>query len=306
MKVLLADDDPLARIQLSHLLQKWGYEVETASDGLSAWRVLSGEDAPELALIDWMMPGLDGIELCRRVRANPRGRYTYVLLLTGNSGKEDVIAGLEAGADDYLKKPYEPLELRLRLQAGRRIVELQAALRAMALRDPLTHAWNRRGILELLSRELPESERRRGATALIMADVDHFKRVNDVHGHQAGDLVLEEVAARFMRVVRPHDGVGRYGGEEFLIVVPGYEVGGAPLLGERLRAAVAAEPFVHEGVSIPVTASFGIALYEAGARPEALIEAADLALYRAKGSGRNRVEIAAPLAPERRGAGRAA
>ena len=293
MKLLLADDDALNRTILSRLLQRWGYEVITARDGVESWNELERDDAPKLAIIDWLMPGLSGIELCHRIRTEKQQSYTYVLLVTSNCGREDLIAGLEAGADDYITKPCDPTELKLRLRAGRRILELQEALRAQALRDPLTRAWNRRGVLELLGCELTRIERQHRPMALVLCDIDHFKRINDTHGHQVGDEVLAEFADRLMRVTRSYDGVGRYGGEEFMILVPGCAPEDAPELGERLRAAVATEPIRHAGALIAVTASFGIAVSEGGVSQASLIHAADMALYRAKEGGRNRVEIAA-------------
>jgi two-component system, cell cycle response regulator len=297
MKILLADDDTVTRVVLGGLLSRWGFDVVMARDGMEAARVLERDDAPNLAVIDWMMPGMNGIDLCRRIRDEKRPRYVYVLLLTGNCGKEDILTGFEAGADDYLVKPCAPEELNARLRTGKRIVELQDALRAQATRDALTQAWNRRGVLELLGRELKRAERQCATTTLIMADVDQFKRINDTYGHPAGDAVLAEVAGRLMSPLRPYDGVGRYGGEEFLIVVPGCTPEDAPQIGERLRLAVATEPVCPPGAMIPVTASFGVAVGAQGVRPEALIKAADDALYRAKKGGRNRVELATPLDP---------
>jgi diguanylate cyclase (GGDEF)-like protein len=292
MKILLADDDALTRLRLGRLLEKWGYDVVTACDGVESWQLLEQDDAPQLAILDWRMPGISGVELCRRLREKARERYVYVLLLTGNDRKEDVVAGLEAGSDDYLTKPFSPEELHVRLRAGRRILELEEALRFQATRDALTQAWNRRGILALLDRELARAEREQGSVAVLLADVDYFKRVNDVHGHQVGDAVLVEIARRMADSLRSCDGVGRYGGEEFLVVAPGHRFTSAQEIGERLRAQIAHDPVVAFGVTIPVSASFGVTVSTPGAPAAALLRAADEALYRAKAQGRNRVESA--------------
>ncbi len=289
-KILLADDDALTRLRLGKLLDKWGYDVVSACDGAESWSILEQDDAPQLAILDWRMPGVSGVEICRRLRERARERYVYVLLLTGNDRKEDVIAGLEAGADDYLTKPFSPEELHLRLRAGRRIIELEEALRIQATRDALTQAWNRRGILSFLDRELSRAEREGSAVAVMLADLDFFKRVNDVHGHQAGDAVLVEITRRLTGALRSCDGLGRYGGEELLIIAPGYRLPSARDIGERLRARIALDPVVVDGVFIPVTASFGVTVSAPGVSAIALLRAADEALYRAKAGGRNRVE----------------
>lgn len=301
MKILLADDDPIARAHLGGLLKKWGYDVTTARDGNESWRALEGEDAPQLAILDWKMPGPDGIELCRRLRLEKKARYVYAILLTSNDRKEDVISGIDAGADDYLTKPFEPQELQARLRAGRRVLDLEEALRFQATHDVLTHAWNRRGIFDLLAREVARADRERSALSVIAADVDFFKRVNDVHGHQAGDVVLVEVAARLRGSMRAYDGVGRNGGEEFIIVAPGLAADAAAEAGERMRQRIGSEPIAFPGGALRVTASFGVAARAPGAGVDALVKAADEALYRAKRRGRNRVELSgAEPAGERR------
>jgi diguanylate cyclase (GGDEF)-like protein len=292
MKILLADDDPITRVRLGGLLERWGWDVLVARDGVESWQMLGGENAPAIAILDWRMPGLSGPELCRRIRAEMRDRYVYVLLLTSNQRKEDVVAGLEAGADDYLTKPFEPQELSVRLRAGRRIVELEASLRWQATRDALTRAWNRRGIQDLLAQELERADREQSSVAVIMADIDFFKRINDTHGHQAGDAVLVETTSRLRAGLRTYDGVGRHGGEEFLVVAPGRRLALSHEIAERMRLRIASEPMAVPGASIPVTASFGFAVGAPGADAAALIRAADEALYRAKRGGRNRVELA--------------
>jgi diguanylate cyclase (GGDEF)-like protein len=305
MKVLVAEDEPVTRRLLHATLTDWGYDVTLACDGLAAWGVLQGDDAPELAILDWVMPGLDGLEVCRRVRTKAGERYAYLLLLSARNCRADLLRGLEAGADDYLTKPFDPAELRARLNTGRRIVQLQneliaarEAMRCQATRDALTGVYNRAFILETLERELSRARAHGGHVGLLLADLDHFKRINDTRGHLAGDAVLREAAARMMHAMRPYDMVGRYGGEEFLIVLPGCDEHNTRSVGERLRQVLSATPIRHQGQTIPLSLSVGAVVYHArspaGLKP--LLCAADAALYRAKAAGRNRLEMAAPPA----------
>ena len=280
MRVLIAEDDPVSRRLLEVFLAKWGYQVVVAEDGDQAWGILQQPDSPRLVVLDWMMPGLSGPELCRQIRSQGQEPYTYVLLLTARSQKQDLIAGMEAGADDYLTKPFDAQELNVRLRAGRRILELQAelvaareALREQATRDALTWLWNRSAIMEILGRELAKAEREASAVGLIMADLDHFKRINDTWGHIAGDAVLREAARRLQASVRVYDAVGRYGGEEFLIVIPGATSSAAVHLGERLRFAINREPVRLCDRSLSITLSLGVTVSDPGcaAAPEALL-----------------------------------
>ncbi len=297
VRVLLADDELVSSRKLASMVKTWGYEIVVVNDGNAAWEVLRSEESPRLALLDWMMPGLDGPDLCRLLRGRS-GPYVYVLLLTSRDGKDDVVVGLEAGADDYVTKPFSPLELRHRLNAGRRIVELQEKveaqneeIRSMARRDALTGVLNRGAIFETLGVELTRARRERAPIAVMMADVDHFKRVNDTHGHLAGDQVLRAVAERLGAQLRPYDVLGRYGGEEFLVVLPGCGVSEAEEVAERLREFVAATPIVAEKNAFTITISLGVTSVErvVSDAPEPLIAAADAALYDAKHAGRNRV-----------------
>jgi two-component system, cell cycle response regulator len=300
--ILIAEDDTMFRRILMTCLKKWGYRVMVAEDGFTAWNVLQSSDAPQMAIFNWMMPGIDGIELCRKVR-NEQGRYRYLLLLTANDAKHDVVTGLDAGADDYLTKPFEVQELRARVRAGQRILELQDALlktrdalRFEAAHDALTAIWNHGAVLGFLKRELDRQRRTHQPLGVIMADVDHFKKINDTHGHLVGDAVLREVARRLQGALRSYDFVGRYGGEEFLILVPGCGLADLIATAERLRRSMADHPVADGAVCIPVTISIGLV-----SAPESsgyardcqeLLRAADAALYVAKAEGRNRVAIA--------------
>jgi diguanylate cyclase (GGDEF)-like protein len=253
-----------------------------------------------MAILDWMMPGLSGPEVCSLVRERqnqPNGVYTYIILLTSRNEKDDLIAGMEAGADDYLVKPFDNNELKVRLGPGRRIVQLQEqllaaqeALREQATRDSLTHLWNRHATWDILTREIARTAREANPLGLVMGDLDHFKGVNDTFGHVAGDAVLREVAQRLNRSVRSYDAVGRYGGEEFLIILPGCDEEMALLTADRLRASIGNAPVSIGDRTIKVTASFGATSLAKGtdASPENLIRAADLALYKAKERGRDR------------------
>jgi two-component system, cell cycle response regulator len=301
MKILVAEDNADFRFGLQHVLKGWGFEVVPVADGVDAWRRLREPDGPRIALLDWLMPGLDGPGVCREVRRRPAGPYIYLILLTGRADQQDIILGLEAGADEYLVKPVDLYELRARLRTGRRIIDLQEqllaaqeALRHEASHDPLTGLWNRAATLDRLERELARGRREAKAVGALMVDVDHFKRINDTHGHPTGDAVLCELSRRLPGAVRPYDTVGRYGGEEFLVVLPECDAVRTAQLGERLRQAVDATPLDLPDGAIRVTISVGGAATGPPERADAvgLVRAADAALYRAKGGGRNRVEMA--------------
>jgi diguanylate cyclase (GGDEF)-like protein len=298
-RLLIADDSLVSRHLLESTLKKWGYDVRSVADGTEAWNLLQKDDAPDLAILDWVMPGLTGPEVCRLVRQqHDRDRYTYLILLTSKSLKEDLIEGMESGADDYVTKPFDQHELQVRLRAGIRILELQAELmsareelREQATKDPLTKLWNRRHILEVLERELARIQRHDSALGLIMLDLDHFKSVNDTYGHLAGDEVLRESAKRLRGAIRQYDSVGRYGGEEFLIVMPGCGGEDIEKQAERLRLALCQTPMTVGSVELSISGSFGAtyAIPAYRANQEELVKVADEALYRAKRAGRNRV-----------------
>lgn len=300
MKALIAEDNPGFRQALEKLLKKWGYDVVAATNGRQALDVLRKDDPPRLAILDWMMPELDGVEVCRRVREQNREPYIYILLLTAKDTAEELIEGMEAGADEYLRKPVNTQELRVRLRAGRRIIDLQEELvrarellRQQATRDCLTEFFNRGAMFEVLNRELKRAERESDPLSLIMTDLDHFKEINDRLGHPAGDAVLHEAARRMAACVRPYDAPCRYGGEEFVIVMPGCSLDDAIVRAEDIRAQLAATPIhVPEGL-VNITCSVGVTATSgpAGFDSSALLHEADEALYAAKNKGRNRVEV---------------
>jgi two-component system cell cycle response regulator len=301
LRVLVAEDDRVSRAILKLNLEKWGYEVVVCTDGLQAWGELQKPEAPRLAILDWMMPGMDGIQVCRAIRGQTQQPYVYILLLTAKSLKEDLLTGLNAGADDYLTKPMDPQELELRLRAGRRILDLQSelmaareGLRIQATQDSLTGVWNRRAVLETLQSEVVRAVRQHVPLGVILADLDGFKSINDVHGHAAGDTVLREAASRMLAALRPYDCLGQYGGEEFLIVAPGCGLDDVVGVAERLRLALLDEPVPTRSGPVEISASFGVisSAQFNHVDAEAFIQAADEAMYQAKASGRNCVQAA--------------
>ena len=298
MKILIADDDDMSLKLMQNMLKRIGYDVVTAVNGREAMDTLLLRDGPRLALLDWMMPEMDGPAVCQSVRALTQRPYVYVTLLTSKDSKADLVEGLDAGADDFLTKPCNPEELRARLRAGQRILQLEDNLvaareemRFKATHDPLTTLWNRGTILEALDRILQIQI----PSAVLLCDVDHFKGINDKHGHLAGDAVLHEVARRLRSAVRPDDAIGRYGGEEFLILLAGCDERSLQDRAERLCAKVSGTSFDVEGVPLSVTVSIGaVAVKTDEPRvAETILRRADEALYLAKEKGRDRVVAAA-------------
>ncbi len=305
LRILIADDDSFSRRMLKSTLERAGYEVVAVEDGTAAAEMLCEPSGPRLALLDWMMPGLDGPGVIRMVRVRRGQQYVHMILLTSRQSKEDVIAGLDAGADDYLTKPFNPQELRARLRTGERILHLEDTLveareemRYRATHDVLTGLWNRGVILELLQRELQRGRRdpQQGGVTVLLGDIDHFKRVNDTFGHAAGDTALRAVAKLFLDSVRNYDAVSRYGGEEFLVVLPGCDAKVGADRAEFVRHLIETTPVVNGEARIPLTLSLGMAHGNdwPGLDAEFLVRKADEALYRAKAEGRNRVVIARP------------
>ncbi|MBN1141231.1 MAG: diguanylate cyclase [Deltaproteobacteria bacterium] len=297
MKILVAEDDLTTRSVLKAVLTKWGYDVEAVEDGAEAWACLLREDAPKLAILDWMMPGMDGVEICRGLRAKDDPLPPYIILLTGRGKREDIVEGLHSGANDYILKPFDNEELRARLLVGGRMVELQDKLyqaveqqKKLALTDSLTGIPNRRAILEHLETELARASRKGSSLWAAVLDVDHFKQVNDRYGHLVGDAVLKECAERIGRSIRRYDSIGRYGGEEFLLVFPRSDGDLEIQALERIREIISEEDFVAAGQRIRITVSLGAVRWNGADTIDEIIRRADDALYLAKKKGRNRIE----------------
>jgi len=293
VKILIAEDDPISRRLLEATLSGWGYDVLVTSDGSEAWEAIQQPEAPGLVISDWMMPHMDGLELCRKVRQMKRTGYIYFIILTSKGRKEDVIKGLEAGADDFLIKPFDREELKCRTMIGKRIIELEQRILKLATTDSLTGVLNRRAFFERMEQEINRSLRENTSLSLILTDIDYFKKVNDRYGHQVGDLVLQGFTEQLLNSSRPYDFVGRYGGEEFVICLPGAGLSQSGSVAERMRSKVEEMKTVlpDGSQSIRITASFGVTsfLMDSKEKADSLIKRADNALYKAKNEGRNRV-----------------
>jgi two-component system, cell cycle response regulator len=293
MKILLVEDSYIDRHKVGGYLTEWGLDHVAVGSGTEAVKLLESAEPPTMALLDWLLPGLDGIDICRRIRKLGNGSYIYTVMLTSKNRKQDLLMAMEAGADDYLSKPVDPSELRARVMAGKRILELQQSLRFAATHDFLTGLLNRSEILAALQREFSRSGREGKSATVILADIDHFKRVNDGLGHAAGDEVLKEVARRMRCDLRPYDVVGRYGGEEFLIILPGCDLPNGVRRAEQIRNQIANEPVHTPSGPVSATISMGVTVTTFG--PELtgadILQQADISLYKAKNNGRNRTEV---------------
>lgn len=309
MKILIAEDDFVSRSLLQKTLEGWGHEVNAAEDGQKAWDLLQREGA-KIVIADWIMPEIDGISLCRKIRASQNSGYVYYILLTGNDRKDDIIQGLEAGADDYISKPFEREELRMRLRTGERILDLErtlnkknqelidlnAKLEDLACLDPLTGIGNRRSFFSTIEKMHHRACRYDQHYSLIMIDIDNFKDYNDTYGHLAGDRILNAVANAISHSLRTSDEVFRYGGEEMVVTLPDQDLNSTAIVAERIRKNVELLGIEHDNSSHGmVTISCGIATFERDCdqvqKWESIIDRADKALYRAKASGKNRVTI---------------
>ncbi len=318
MRILVAEDDDSSRLMLKRILTGWDHEVVVTADGQAAWEALNADDAPRLALLDWMMPGLTGVEICQKLREQEQEQetYTYLILLTAKQSKENLVAGMEAGADDYISKPFDQHELRVRLRAGQRIIDLQSEvlaankeLKILSTTDSLTGVFNRRAVLEQVDVEMSRCRRIGAPLTISVVDLDYFKRVNDTYGHPTGDEVLRACTRQITANIRKYDSqgrlshvladddgsgvkLGRLGGEEFLILLPGEQKDGAQVVSERIRKLVEEMTVTFDGKPVTVTISQGVAVWDNQSSVEELIAAADAALYRAKQNGRNRIEWA--------------
>jgi len=301
-RVLIAEDDPVSCHLLKSFLLRWDYDVVVENNGTSAARILESDEAPRLAVLDWMMPGMEGVQICQRIRERKSRPYVYVLLLTARSEKRDLLRALELGADDYLTKPFDSEELRARLVVGERILALQddlilarEELRFRATHDVLTGISNRGTVMDALQNEMARQVRELRSFGVILVDLDHFKNINDTYGHLCGDEVLQVVTRRMKECIRPYDVLGRYGGEEFLIVASAADKNGTMTLAERVRSAIEATPVMTQAGEIRVTASLGTAVSTPALNGDVqkLLRLADRALYSAKDKGRNRCEFVA-------------
>src|SRR6266436_304945 len=299
-RILLVEDSPVYQRLISGHLRRWGFDVIALTDGLEAWTVLQQPHSPKLALMDWVMPKMDGTEVCRRLRGQgASASYVYTILLTAKDNREDLLRAMEAGADDYLVKPFDELELKAKLMVGKRILALQEelisareAMRHSATHDSLTGLMNRKAVMDGLGKELARSKREGTSVAVALVDVDHFKVVNDELGHLFGDEALKQVAHRLRSGLRNYDSVGRYGGEEFLLVLPGCDFAAAVVRAEQIRAGISATAVKTAAAQRSVTVSVGVAVSKGAGEGDAerVLDASDVALYEAKKNGRNRVE----------------
>lgn len=306
MQTLVVDDSAVYRKLIGDHLRTWGFAVTLAESGAEAWRILEQADSPKLVLLDWVLPDLDGVDLCQRIRqVGLSGPYVYVILLTSNEGRQNMLHALQSGADDYVVKPFDELELKARLLVGKRILDLQEELvsaresmRHAATHDSLTGLMNRGEILSMLERELERARREKRPVGVVLGDIDHFKNVNDTLGHLFGDEALREIGRRLKAQLRVYDGVGRYGGEEFLMVLPNCDMADALLRADELREIIASAPVFCSGVERAITMSMGVTVSECDGKNEieTLLTQADASLYAAKEKGRNRIEQFTPAA----------
>lgn len=293
MKILIAEDDLTSRLMLKNLLIHWGYEVVVAVNGKEAWEILQQPSAPSIALLDWIMPELDGIDVCRKVRAQETIKSNYLIILTSLNAKKNLIQGLNAGADDYLTKPYDSDELQARLNVGKRVIELQDKLLELSNTDVLTSLGNRRRFFDAAKSEIHRSLRYYTPLSLILADLDAFKIINDSYGHKAGDQVLQGCAQLLKSVLRESDVICRMGGDEFAVILPQTEILGATVLAERIRMSIEQYRFScedNEGVSriVKITVSIGVGELASTDRSiDDLYQRTDSLLYTAKNEGRN-------------------
>jgi diguanylate cyclase (GGDEF)-like protein len=299
--ILIAEDDAVTRMLLEKTLKKEGHEVVSVENGQKAFDLFKESFFP-IVLTDWMMPEMDGLELCRVIRQEENPGYVFIVLLTAQDSQDDIITGLEAGADEYLTKPFNRAELIARLNTGRRFLEQERALRKaneeiriLSITDPLTGCSNRGCLNARLPQEIIRAGRYNRPLSIVMCDIDHFKKVNDTYGHQAGDLVLKEFSKRINDSIRDKvDMLARYGGEEFLVTLPETGLEGALNVAERLRRVISETNFDIGTKKIKITASFGVAGFDSDKLSEemsidTLINLADNYLYQAKNEGRNRV-----------------
>lgn len=299
MKILVADDRPATRFALRKKIQSWGFDVVEAADGNTALEILQGDDPPRIAILDWMMPGIDGVDICRKLHEDKKGAFIYTILLTSKNEREDLVFALESGAHNFQTKPFSPEELHAHVNVGCRLVvaddklkEYAAEMERLATLDFLTGVFNRRYFMEYGDKEVTRAQRYMRELAVLMIDVDHFKAINDTYGHSAGDEVLKSVAGHCEDILRDHDVFGRIGGEEFGVVLPETSLDAAVIVAQRLRDEINNLKICYEGQEIKVTCSIGVAeSCEADKLIEDALKRADTAMYEAKEAGRDQVRV---------------
>ncbi|MBC2713883.1 MAG: diguanylate cyclase [Desulfobacteraceae bacterium] len=298
--VMLVEDSRTQALKFQLMLESHGYHVTVAQNGLEAMNMLLNSQT-SIVISDWIMPEMDGSELCRAIRKHDFGNYLYIILLTAKDSKNDIIEGLEAGADDYLTKPVDDAELIARLTTAERVIRLESSLKQrnneialLSITDPLTKIFNRGYLNDNLPKAFKRAIRYNQKLSIIICDIDHFKTVNDNYGHQTGDIVLKSFVKELNSSLRKDlDWMARYGGEEFIIVLPETDLNGATAAAERFRSRISKLVTHAEGKDIQLTASFGIAAIshegdKSYLTTDDLIQAADRCLYQAKDRGRNK------------------
>lgn len=300
VKILIAEDDEITQLILQKLLEREDYKVILTNNGLEAWNVFQEKrEEIDMVITDWLMPKMDGLELCKKIRNLDLPRYVYLIFITVRERREDIVIGLEAGADDYIPKPFDPHELLSRIRSGERVIELdklqrkvQKKLECLSLSDELTKVLNRRGIFRRLREEVDRATREKYLFSVMMLDIDNLKEINDRYGHDAGDKVLCEVVRRIRTCCRPYDTMGRYGGDEFLMIVAAEEKGMAYKFAERFQRAVCEKFLNTDNKRINITISIGVSFVKASKyEPEEIIKKADECLVKAKTAGKNMIVI---------------
>jgi two-component system, cell cycle response regulator len=292
VKVIVAEDDPVTLMLINDKLTKWGYQVIEAENGARVLQLIEEHPDVQLFLVDWQMPELDGISLCIHLKNKKSIEASYIIILTSKKSTENLVLALESGADDFISKPFAPDELKVRLKAGMRVINTENQLLHQATHDPLTNVLNHRAIIDELAKLWALSNRKKSPLALLMLDLDHFKKVNDSYGHQAGDYALKNFCQLVKKELRPYDYFGRYGGEEFTICLPSADADQAMAVAERIRSRLESKSLEYDGLCFSITVSIGVALYSENQKSQKeLLMSADKAAYEAKSLGRNQVVL---------------
>jgi len=300
MKILVVEDDPITNRMLEKYLVDLDFEVSTASNGRQGWEIFCQEDI-RFVITDWMMPEMNGIELIKKIREANEKQYCYIILLTAKNEKDEIVEGISSGADDYIIKPFHKEELAVRVRAGQRIVDLQSELfdaneelKRLSETDPLTGLYNRRALSDYLIKSQSAPGYKRTPFAFIMADIDRFKKINDIYGHDSGDAVLVKIVRKIKDSVQNNDMISRIGGEEFYVVLPDADLKQAEDIAENMRRSIETSPIVLPyKKEFYVTCSFGVFCVQANREWdwEHCMKMADKALYESKNSGRNKVTV---------------